>query len=363
MTYQTKSMNVLHLRKLIGEFFDQLSEADAFIDGLTNLAKYAESGIPPLEGITLGGNRLSDSAGILHGHYANLSKITSKINNRHFFRAIEHLQHSIKSLQSEWSTDSEPFDRLCHETDEFASLYDKYLAFQSGQNAYPLLFLALRLKTSLTVFLELLATLRDSVESQDEQSNSESQFFLVLPERLNLKSFADRLLALQSMYSELCALFDVSEVDHPLRIGNVESGSLWAVLFGNTKIIETMTSFISSGASWAYRNYTVEGKINSLPRKVEAIDAILGLSNRLEASGFDASQMKPNIEKAAINLSKDLTALIEGQRSITINDETLFAQKELSKALLEGRDVRLLAGANPVTLSDPSLPPSEPQGE
>lgn len=354
-------MNVLHLRKSIEAYFDQLSQAEAFIDGLTSLAKYAASSTLLLEGITLGGNKLNESAGNLHTHYANVSQITSKINNRLFFKAIENFQQSVRLLQREWSSDSEPFNRLYREVDEFAGLYDKYLAFQSGQNAYPLLFLAHKLKTSLTVFIELLFALKDSIDFQDEPSDSDSKLSLVLPERLSLKSFADRLLALQSMYSELCALFDVSEIDHPLRIGNIESGSLWTVLFGHTKIIEMMTSFISSGASWAYRNYTTDGKIINLPRKIEAIDAILGLSNRLEASGFDVSQMKPNIEKAAINLSKDLTALIEGQRSITINDETLSAHVELSKALLERNDVRLLEKSAPDAMGSPSVPPSSPQ--
>lgn len=112
-----------------------------------------------------------------------------------------------------------------------------------------------------------------------------------------------------------------------------------------------ITSFIKEGASFVYRSYTKEGKISALPRKVEAIDALLHLTQRLDAAGFNTEDMKPNIEKAAFAISKDLATLIDGQPSITVNDEQLSLHQELSKALLERRDVRLL-GRN----ADPDQP-------
>lgn len=335
-------MNALHLNQAIVSFFDRLSNAQPFIDGLAALANHADVINGPLAGIAAGGNKLTEGAANLNAHFSSLSAVTSKISNRHFFRAVESFEQGLSLLQSEWSTDGQPFSRLRHKVEEFADLYDKFLAHQSALNAYPLIFLAQSLHLELQVFLELLDSVRSALGPEDAPSSYDTQISLVLPEHFSLKSFAERLLALQSMYSELCALFDVSEIDHPLRIGKVESGSLWALLFGNTKIVEMMASFIGSGASWAYRNYTTEGKISSLPRKVEAIDSILGLSQRLENSGFDVSGMKPNIEKAAISLSKDLTTLIDGQASITVNDEKLSVQAELTKALLESNEVRRL---------------------
>ncbi len=103
-----------------------------------------------------------------------------------------------------------------------------------------------------------------------------------------------------------------------------------------------MASFIERSASWAYRNFTTEGKLSGLPRKVDAIDAMLDLTKRLEESDIDVSGMKHNIEKAALTLSKDLATLIDGQPNITVNDEKLSLHDAVNQALLEGRAVRLL---------------------
>lgn len=335
-------MTALHLRNAIDKFFDQISEADNFIDGLALISRHGDTLDSPIEHIAAGGNRLNEGANSLHNAFASLSRSTANINNRSFFKSLEKFQTGLEDLQKIWIGECEPFKQLRGEIEKFAALYDQYLSAQNGTRARPLIFLAQRLHAELQIFVALLAAIRTSSIPEEVRSSSDSQIFILLPERMSLKDFAERLIVLQTIYSEICALFQVSEVDHPLRIGKIESGSLWALLFGNTKVVETMASFIERSALWSYRNYTTEGKISNLPRKVEAIDAILGLSDRLEKSGIDTSQMKPNIEKAAISLSKDLSVLLDGQSSITVNEENLSLQAEFTKSLIERRETKLL---------------------
>ena len=348
-------MNVLNLRQSIDSFFEQLASSKVFLEGIKEIAGYSEKASTYIEIISLGGTtQINEYGAKLHAHFSNLFQVTAKTSNRQFFKDLENFQRALRKLQTDWFATGQPFDDLLQSIDALADIYDTYLAQRGGANARKLVACAQKLNDQIPIFIEVLSSVCEAVGPQEIPSSQDSKISVVLPENFSLKDFAERLLALQSIYSELCALFQVSEVDHPLRIGKVESGSLWALLFGNTRIVEMMASFIERSASWVYRNYTTEGKLNGLPRKVEAIDALLELTKRMEESNMDVSGMKPNIEKAALMLSKDLMTLIDGQPNITVNDEKLSLHDAVNQALLEGRAVRLLGSKASGTAAEES---------
>ncbi|GAA5236262.1 hypothetical protein GCM10025795_45270 [Verticiella sediminum] len=282
------------------------------------------------------------AAANLYKHFNALRTITENINHRSFFKALESLQEGLNALKTGWPDGVEPIHEISHATEILADLYDKYLAKQSALNAYPLIFSAQKLHSEIEAFLRTLRAVRTSIEQAHRAGSIEAEFLLVLQKGSSLVILAGQLRALQAIYSELCALFSVSEIEYPLRIGKIESGSLWVQLFGHTKIVETMAAFISNAVAWIYRNYTDEGRISRLPQRADAVDAILTLSQRMKEQGIDVSEMEPNLKKAAVGLSKDLSELLCNQPSITINHRTLSLREELTKATLEGSEARRL---------------------
>lgn len=336
-------MNTFILRKAIGKFLMESEGSSNFKKYVQDMADYANGINNQLASIAIGGDsRYVDAGNKIRNHFINFGAMLEAINHRKFFKELEFFNYSLVELKSSWKPENNIFDLIFEDIDLFVKAYDVYLGGRSPSAANILLEKSKKLDGTIEVFDKTLTAINNLLSSTEILDGEESQVSLLLPEHYSLKDFAEKLLALQSIYSELCALFGVSELDYPLRIGKVESGSLWALLFGNTKIISMITSFLKEGASFVYRNYTTEGKTSALPRKVEAIDALLHLTQRLDAAGFNTEDMKPNIEKAAFAISKDLATLIDGQPSITVNDEQLSLQQELSKALLERRDVRLL---------------------
>lgn len=312
-----------------------------------------------LVGLAEGGNKLNEAAGQVHTHLAHVGRTMSKGNHRQFFRALEHFQRSVSQLQFGPTPRNELISRLTSEIEEFSNLYDAFLSNQSGKQALPLVLSAQRLHIKLQLLFDLLQLFEATIGTTDVPSDSEAHLALWLPSHLDLTDFARRLLALQSLYSELCMLFSISENDHPLRISKIESGSLWAKVFGESKVIEMMVSFLEQTASWMYRTYTTEGRLASIPRKVEAIDALLGLTTRLKEAGLDSSSMQSHIEKSAVIISKNLAELLERQGSVTVNDKTISVNTELSKMYLEKvESLRLdTSSAHSHNEDQPTLPP------
>ncbi|WP_251962116.1 hypothetical protein [Pseudomonas sp. Marseille-Q5299] len=98
-------------------------------------------------------------------------------------------------------------------------------------------------------------------------------------------------------------------------------------------MIDLLISFVKETASWMYKNHTTEGKVSAMPLKVEAVDALLGLSTKLQAAGIDKSAMDAHIQKSAFVIARDLGVLLDGQATITINDQTISAGSEFTQAL------------------------------
>lgn len=351
-------MHTFKFQKNIEHFFSELERLKPFTDAVSLLAKSADDIGGYLPGIARGGNHLSEAGTQIHTHLARVSQTTSAINNRQFFKALEHFQSCINQLQPFPSPKAEIISHLNARIEEFATLYDVFLANQSGQHALPLLLAAQNLQTKLQVLIAALQMFEESLGENDIPNNSEATLTLLLPAHLELADFARRLLAIQSLYSELCMLLSVSETDHPLRISKIESGSLWAKVFGESKVVAFMISSVEKSASWMYRSYTSEGKLAAVPRKVETIDALLELTKRLNEAGFNTSELKPHIEKSAVSIAKELATLLDGQPSVTVNDQTISVGSELNN-LLRGQAAPLRL-QNPYSTDidgPPALPP------
>lgn len=348
-------MHAYELQQSINRFFAELERFQPFTEALSALAQSAKVMESHLPAIAKGANTQNHGAAQIYAHLAHTQRTISVINHRLFFKSLEHFQRCIAQFQPLHASKTDQISSLNAEVEKFAVLYDAFLSNQSGENALPLLLAAQALQCKLGVFLDSLQLFEESVGAYDVAGSSEAPFALLLPGHLDLAEFAHRLLAIQSLYSELCMLLSVSESTHPLRISKIESGSLWAKVFGESRVVGMMASFVEQTASWMYRTYTTEGKLASIPRKVEMIDSLLGLTQRLKEAGLDTSGMEEHIEKSAVSLSKSLSAILDGQSSIVVNEQTISVGSELSKIVLER--------TAPLQLSDSNLTPSDEPAE
>lgn len=311
----------LKLRSIYNPFFDLVSELDKwasqFEGPIGNMASRTEA---------------SDAVQI-HKIIRGARGVVANGGIRQVFKAIDQFKEDIAGLAPDGGDEGELVADLLRESSGFEQLYDKFVATSSPSDALPVLRAAVRLKIKIQLFFDALRMFMGVSGADPEPGDEEAILSLWLPARLDLKAFVEKLSALNALYSELCILFSVSESDHPLRIAKIESGSLWAKVFGDIRIIGMMVDFMREGALWVYRNYTVEGKVASVPRKVEAIDSLLGLSQRLKEAGHDISDLRPHIDKAAVSIAKELSTLLDDQPSVTVNEQSISLHEYGSRQL------------------------------
>jgi hypothetical protein len=225
--------------------------------------------------------------------------------------------------------------KLLDELDAFAEAYNVYVTNQIGTNAFSLLLVSRRLRQSLADLRGFLEYITKNYSNALTPAENEAELSLFLLHISDLPHFAEKLTALQALYAELCYLLDISVASCPLRIGKIESGSLWTKLFGDGKVINLMISLVEGSAKFMHRNYTTEGKIAAIPKKIESLNSILDFSNRLKANGVDVDSLEDNLAKSAVSITNSLNILVSDQPLIEINGQVLSVGSEVQKALIE----------------------------
>lgn len=196
---------------------------------------------------------------------------------------------------------------------------------------------------------EILTSVRNSLQSSIAlplRSLDVKRLSLLLERRPSLEEFGTKLVTLNVIYVELAHLLDVPLIDNPPSIAKIESGSFWADILGYPKIIDFMEKIIENATAFLYRKFTSEGKIASIPRRVEAIDSVLQLRKQLSELGIDTTQLDDNLNKSAVIIAKNLNYLLSREAKVKVNDKTFSVGEDLMQKYLEQRNVLLL----PVTV-------------
>lgn len=273
----------------------------------------------------------------------SVNTIKKDVGSRKLMKEILKIEEGMKfSLENEFH-ETEYLKYVLNNVNYFADIYDKYISDSTLINAYQLLNFAHEFKLTLSQFSEVFNFILGNISSDYECSEGEMEFSITLFYAENPKDFAEKILAINALYDELCFLLNVSQAESPLRIGKIESGSLFTKLFGDTRVVGLLCSFVERGFDYLHRNYTKEGKIASIPKQLEAFNSILDYVRKMEENGIDTSEAKEKLAKGAANLADNLNTLIKGQPSIEINGKQFsIGDKAAQQAIIEkNRDLRI----------------------
>ncbi len=201
----------------------------------------------------------------------------------------------------------------------FEAEYDQLITTHTLAQAQSCAFSARELERSWRQAREFASATAEVLAKGHTPALDEADLTLLLFRHLDVSSFIAKLAALAALYEELCGLFDVALSSHPLRIGKIESGSMWVKVFGEARVIGLMIRLIEEGVHFVHRNFTTEGKLAALPRKVEAVEEALGLRAKLQAAGLGSPELDARIEKSSVLIGQQLTTLLGDEPRVTIN--------------------------------------------
>ncbi len=157
---------------------------------------------------------------------------------------------------------------------------------------------------------------------------------------------------IDEVYSELCFLFKVSKSEYPLQIIKIETGSLLVVVIGNLAVIGFFIWLLKESIKFVHRNYTLEGQIESIPKKIDAADKVLNFTKKLEEHGVETSNIKDDLGKSMLKIISPLNELVSNQAKMMISGEEISVGQELEQKYLQDSEQRLIGDGNQIDTSN-----------
>jgi len=282
-----------------------------------------------------------------------ISNIKSQIKAKVFFRNLEVMQEVYITFINKLAPimdimTGENYIRSLFSNLELA--YETFIENYTYSSTLRLMFYAKEFKETILNFNNFTKFISNSLQTEHDfdSDKSLSSLSLFIDSDYTFKEFISKLESIQNLYSELCFVFDISEVDFPLRIIKVESGSLWVKLFGETKVIETIISLIQDAKEYGYRKITKEGKIETEKENLKAIESALEIRKKMQDANINVEEFDEKIKKSSIIIMNNLNTLLSGGNTIKLNGE-LIKSDDTSQKLLKGRDRYLLEGSKDTT--------------
>ncbi len=325
-------MLTYQLRNEINKILDALDESQTFIQVVENIYEAQQQTSSAL----IHNISKDASSGTLKSQYQRIRSCIQEVSHRELYASLETLQKCIKeSFDSAFELDRH-LKNLVDEIDSFSSVYDNFLSNPNYTNTARLGLVSQQLFVSIIATKQALrCVLSHLIEKEHEIPEGVKELSVYLPDSMDCKVFSEKLNSIYVIYHELCLLFDISEAESPLQIKKVESGSFFAELLGNNKIVNLMVDFLRLSASHFYHTYTKEGKIKALPTKLESANNVLDFVERLEKAGVDTNSMKDELEKTGHSIVRELNTLLIDQSEIVVNEKQIIIDKEKNLHLSE----------------------------
>jgi hypothetical protein len=222
----------------------------------------------------------------------------------------------------------------------FREAYDSFLNSHSKGDLLRLVLVSSRLVASMKSDREMLRLVRENLlEQASSEGMDEISVFFDRP--LSIDEIAEKLKSLVELYALCCGIAGVSEHEHPLRPGKVESGSLWIRAIGSLLSIGLLRDALRFAMGFTYRNYTNEGQRRAaIQDRFEAIELMGVLADGLKERGQDDTEVRRRLKEGSESLASQLGTFV-GDDHINIDGEKLKTARELpapSQKLLPGNE-------------------------
>ncbi len=230
--------------------------------------------------------------------------------------------------------------------DKLYSDYEHFIQDQTTKSTLSVMDSTLSLNESLQNLKKTALSIKTLISNEFDYNTKSGTLSLFFLSSVSYNETINKLTALESIYNEFCRLLNVSTSEHPIELLKLDIGSLWLKIFGESKIITLITSLIESGLSYLHRNFTREGKILSIPKKVEIVEDMLQLSTKLKELGIDSKVLNDNIAQSTIIISQELNKLLINEPVVDVNEKRFSIVENVQEKLLTEKKRFLLETKN-----------------
>jgi|GEM_PF-1404005 hypothetical protein len=315
--------------------FDEFSKRPRFADFLRGLM-----------GRSTQPKKRRDSDELMH----DLTSFLASIDLKRYFISLTEYEFIVRDI--DLNLQNTEVGTFRDHVGTFAKKMETYIRKESLSTIYEVLEAAEEISRDFRILNNFRQFINNNLGRSSTAVTGEGELSLFLTSKTDYQQLLEKLQSLRVIYEELCSLFGVSSKEIPLEIGKVESGSLWIKVFGESRVISAMISLVESTVHFLHRNFTNEGRIMALPRRIESVTSFLELEQKLKEAGMDTSELKEYIKKSSVLIGRNLTQLLSGEAKVEVNDNVYSLGTELEQVYLAQAHRFLLSDSDDAPDSD-----------
>jgi len=168
----------------------------------------------------------------------------------------------------------------------------------------------------------------------------------IISQEYSLRNFASLLSYIDDLYQDLCKAFPIHYEDFPLNVIKVESGSIWAKLFGKFDLIQLIKDLIVGLANYIRDLQTGKIDLEKFENKVKKAELVIELKAKAKECGMDKKNevlLEKIFENAILNFAKRIP---KTTTEIFLDDEPILKLNETETKAIEGKRSLMLKSKN-----------------
>jgi hypothetical protein len=152
-------------------------------------------------------------------------------------------------------------------------------------------------------------------------------------ENIGNKTFDNIINPIEKIYTQLCMIANINEIEEPINIVRVESGSITINFNGNGKICEVIERVISKFNNFLVRRFTKEGTKINFAESFDLISKEVDLVKEMKAAGIDTSDIENIPKETAINVFKQINLFLFANPDSKINEKQINKAEDVKRLL------------------------------
>ncbi|WP_075341199.1 hypothetical protein [Tenacibaculum agarivorans] len=266
---------------------------------------------------------------------SNMVKYMSSYKPFSFFEKINAIYSDIKEIES---INSEKKDFFYHITEKLCDSFSNCRIYPESPFLYLILLFEIQkflseLKSIMYAAEQTINNL--SLNQHKVDTNNSIIDIYIISEKESLDSFSSFLNLINNLYSGLLQAFEIHYDDYPLNIINIQSGSVWTKLFGNTNIIELIKDLIFGLGHYIRDLQTGKISKEEFDNRIDKAQALLDLRTKAIQLGVDEKNIlliDKVFNQTINNISKSLP---KSTTEILIDEKPLFSLSDKELKMIE----------------------------
>lgn len=256
------------------------------------------------------------------------------VKARSLFLSIEETKGALSRLEASLGGGEETAPaRAKRLLQQFSDTYEGFLETPSPRTVYTFVLSADMLRTALVTVASTLASVKSRLAGASSAAPDRNSLSILMPSPVEFGDFTDKLVAVRDSYESVGRLFGGGEAPEPLRIGKIESGSMWIWVSGASDSIGALAAAYVAHARWIYRRRDATGPLPT-PTARESLD-LIDLGGTLAAAGRETENLGDAIARVSVDVARAAAVLVRGQPELVINGEQVSVAEESRERFLE----------------------------